>query len=346
MIASTQSRTVEIIGGGLAGLGLALGLRRVGVPVVLIEAGEYPRHRVCGEFITSLDPLTIDALGLEPLLKDSLNAGSVTWFKGPERKLSQRLPKPARCLSRFHMDESMARALVEQGGELKLRQRTPTVPAEGRVLTTGRRPATRSPYLGIKTHFTHLKLQDDLELHLGDHAYVGLTQVENGRVNVCGLFRRDSADAIKVSKQSILDTQLRTSGLDHLANRLTDAQLDPASLCTVAGLDYETIPQRDEGLQLGDQFGLIPPFTGNGMTVALQSARLAVAPLRRWSCGVIDWTAATTEIHQSLHRELAPRIRRARRLHPWLLTPRRQRWLIAIASRRLLPTRVLYNLLH
>lgn len=346
MIAPTKSRTVEIVGGGLAGLGLALGLRRVDVPVVLVEAGGYPRHRVCGEFITSLDSLTIDALGLEPLLKVALRAHSVTWFKGPERKLSQRLPEPARCLSRFHLDEGMARAFIDQGGDLKTRRRGAMIPTEGRVLTTGRRPATRSPYLGVKAHFTRLKLHDDLELHLGDHAYVGLTQVENNQVNVCGLFRRDATDASKVSKLSILDSQLRASGLDHLANRLGEAELDAASLCTVAGLDYNAAPRTGTGLQLGDQFGLIPPFTGNGMTVALQSARLAVSPLQRWSCGVIDWTTAAMEIQQSLQRELAPRIRRARRLHPWLLNPRRQRCLIAIASRRLLPTRILYHLLH
>jgi len=51
-------RSVEVVGGGLAGLSLGLALRRRGVPVTVWEAGHYPRHRVCGEFITGLDRAT------------------------------------------------------------------------------------------------------------------------------------------------------------------------------------------------------------------------------------------------------------------------------------------------
>ena len=45
---------IEIVGGGLAGLSLGLALRQQDIPVTLFEAGSYPRHRVCGEFITGL----------------------------------------------------------------------------------------------------------------------------------------------------------------------------------------------------------------------------------------------------------------------------------------------------
>src|SRR5947208_2116234 len=41
---------VSIVGGGLAGLTLGIGLRRQGIPVTIWERGQYPRHRVCGEF--------------------------------------------------------------------------------------------------------------------------------------------------------------------------------------------------------------------------------------------------------------------------------------------------------
>jgi menaquinone-9 beta-reductase len=346
MIAPAHQRTVEIIGGGLAGLGLALGLRRVGVPVVLIEAGAYPRHRVCGEFITSLDEDTIKALGLPSLLHDALPADSVTWFHGADQRLSQRLPTTALCLSRHALDDRMAQRLVELGGELRTRQRTAPEPAEGRVVASGRRRMTGSRWVGLKAHFRDLTLTDDLELHLGRNGYVGLTRIEGEKVNVCGLFERTASPPQRVSKQSVLGDQLRLSGLSALADRLERATLDPDSTCSVAGLDYGAAEPSETRLQLGDQFGLIPPFTGNGMTVALQSARIALEPLRRWSAGDASWTTTVREIHAEMRRELAPRIRRARTLHPWMLQPRRQRWLVLAARTRLLPTRLLYHLLH
>src|SRR3954469_12996095 len=80
----TAPHPVEIIGGGLAGLSLGLALRRQGVPVVLHEAGDYPRHRVCGEFITGLADATIDRLGLRPALADALRHHEVAWTIGNE----------------------------------------------------------------------------------------------------------------------------------------------------------------------------------------------------------------------------------------------------------------------
>lgn len=346
MIAAGTSRTVEIIGGGLAGLGLGLGLRRLDIPVIVTEAGSYPRHRVCGEFITSLDRETIAALDLAPLLKTALPARSVTWFHSDQARLSHALPEPALCLSRHRLDDAMARRFVELGGELVTGQRGEVNAAEGRVITTGRRPQSSSRWIGIKAHFTGLTLHDDLELHLGRGAYVGLTRIEDHRVNVCGLFARPTSLAGKAAKHSILYDQLNRVGLADLRRRLQPADCDESSLCTVAGLDYGPSEPPGDTLQLGDHFGLIPPFTGNGMTVALQSARIAVEPLRAWAAGECDWAAAVRKIHRELRRELAPRIGRARRLHPWLLQPRRQRWLVRAAGSRLLPTRFLYHLLH
>src|SRR5882724_2878130 len=56
-------RSIEIVGGGLAGLALGIGLRRHGVPVIIWEAGHYPRHRVCGEFISGRGQETLVRLG-------------------------------------------------------------------------------------------------------------------------------------------------------------------------------------------------------------------------------------------------------------------------------------------
>ena len=58
------SLPITIIGGGLAGLTLGIALRQRDVPVTLFEAGGYPRHRVCGEFICGNGIEVLRELGL------------------------------------------------------------------------------------------------------------------------------------------------------------------------------------------------------------------------------------------------------------------------------------------
>src|SRR5438270_11857207 len=94
------ARSIEIIGGGLGGLALGLALRRADVPVTLFEAGDYPRHRVCGEFITGLAASTIERLGLGPALSGALLHREVAWFHQGHSVQIQPLPAPAFGLSR------------------------------------------------------------------------------------------------------------------------------------------------------------------------------------------------------------------------------------------------------
>ena len=57
-------KPISIIGGGLAGLTLGIGLRRLGIPVTIWEAGRYPRHRLCGEFMSGRGQEVLARLGL------------------------------------------------------------------------------------------------------------------------------------------------------------------------------------------------------------------------------------------------------------------------------------------
>ena len=64
---------------------------------------------------------------------------------------------------------------------------------------------------------------------------------------------------------------------------------------------------------------MIPPFTGNGMTMAFQSALAAAEPLVRWSAGVIEWDEAAAEIRHAHRRHFARRLAWARLLQSLLL---------------------------
>jgi flavin-dependent dehydrogenase len=330
---------VEIIGGGLAGLALGIALRDRQVPVILHEAGTYPRHRVCGEFLTGWKIGPSGLPGLDAILSTALPARAVTWLEPGRPGLRHTLPEPALCISRHHLDLELARLFVHSGGELRTGSRTAPDPQPGRVLACGRRPDPSSPWVGRKEHFLGLELTDDLELHLGTNAYVGLTHVGRGTVNVCGLFPRSR-------RKTTLAMQARDCGLADLADRLAAATPVEGSACAVAGLAYRRAADNSPAVSLGDHRDLIPPFTGHGMTIALQSAATAAPHLATWAMGGTTWDEASRRMEKDFTRRFGRRIRWGQRLHPWLLDPARRRLPQTMARLRLLPLGALYRLLH
>jgi flavin-dependent dehydrogenase len=338
------TRRIEIIGGGLAGLSLGIALRRANIPVTLHEAGDYPRHRVCGEFITGLASSTIERLGLQAALAGALHHQEVAWSLGGRPPQIQQLPSAALGLSRHVLDARLAAILTEAGGELKTRSRITDITTEpGRVFSTGRRPSKDSAWLGLKAHVQGLTLTRDLEMHLGDHCYVGLARIEPNVVNVCGLFRRRS---LRGQGVALLFEYLRASGLGLLAERLERAAPRVESFCAVAalGFDRRLIPRHR--ISLGDASAMIPPFTGNGMAMAFQSAEIALEPLVNFARHRTEWTETCGVINAALRRRFRLRLASAGALHPFLLRPSRQRWFAALGRSRLLPFGPLYATMH
>jgi len=336
---------IEIVGGGLAGLSLGVALRRSGVPVTLFETGHYPRHRVCGEFITGLDAMTTARLGLAPFLADALHHREVAWFIGGGEQPArlQRLPLPALGLSRHVLDARLADAFIALGGDLRTDTRVTDQGARpGRVFTTGRR-AGKSPWMGLKIHAHGLPLIRDLELHLGERTYVGLARIEGGAVNICGLFHRRK---ISAKGPALLLDYLHAAGLGALAARLASAELDSASLCAVAAVGFDRRVAVGDRIALGDAGAMIPPFTGNGMAMAFQSAATALDPLIAYARGECVWPETCRKIHSGLRRRFRVRLAAAAVLHPFLLQPRRQRLLGPLARAGLLPLRAFYAALH
>jgi flavin-dependent dehydrogenase len=337
-------RTIEIIGGGLSGLSLGIALRRAGVPVVLHEAGDYPRHRVCGEFIAGLEPRTLDTLGVATELSGALRHAEVAWTIGERPPQIQRLPSPALALSRHALDARLARTFTTSGGELRTGSRViDHASVEGRVFATGRRRATEPRWIGLRIHVSNLALTRELEMHLGAHCYVGLARIEADTVNVCGLFRRRE---LRAQGLTLLLDYLRAAGLRSLAARLASATIDAGSFCAVAALGFDRRVNTSDQICLGDAGAMIPPFTGNGMAMAFQSAEIALPAVRAYARGEIGWSHACRVTSIALRQRFRVRLASAGALHPFLLRPHRQRWFAALGRARLLPFGPLYAALH
>jgi len=340
-----MSLPISIIGGGLAGLALGNGLRLAGVDVRLVEAGHYPRHHVCGEFLTGLRLEGMNELGIRSCFEGSLSHSEVAWFRKDQLIRTYQLPTPALGISRFTLDHRLALLFRERGGCLLEGERQREVPAEGSVWATGRDPR-KGGFTGLKAHWRGVELKSDLEVHLGRQAYVGLSRVEAGAVNVCGLFRRIATGSFPSFEERFYAT-LRNAGLPGLVNRLRKGSPDPESICSVSGLGYGSRrPETADRLELGDRHAMIPPFTGHGMTIALESAASVLPFLKEYADGGSDWQACVHAAHLAQCKQFSRRRRIATRLHPFLLHSPGQLLLACFARARVLPFGTVYGLTH
>ena len=336
-------KEVTIVGGGLTGLSLGIALRRARVPVILHEAGQYPRHRVCGEFINGVGEETLARLGIADLFSGVLLHEETNWFLGRECIYEGRLERPALGISRKRLDLELATRFQELGGQLHTGSRQKEEVAEGHVWAAGRKLERNSRWLGLKVHVRKLTDRRGLEMHLGRHGYAGLAPIEGGRVNVCGLFRNHRYGGRGLE---LLWNCLVANGLGDLAGRLRGADPDADSFLGVSAFSFGLQSGAENLLTLGDAESMIPPFTGNGMSMAFEAAEIAVDPLRRYAGGTVCWMGALRDIRGSLRKRFRRRLFTARVLHPLLLT-RSGRSLLAGAARSgALPFRTLSRILR
>lgn len=314
---------ITIAGGGLAGLALGIALRLRGVEVELHEALAYPRHRVCGEFVSGVESPTLSRLGIAECLADAEKLGSAEWSDASGRLGS--LMVSGLGISRWRLDERLQRRFRELGGRLATGSRI--APAEGVVWCAGR-PRREGPWIGLKCHARGLALSADLEMFTGTNGYLGLARIEDGLVNICGLFRRSEARGAKGA--ALLIAAVRAGGLEGLARRLESAGLDESSFCGVAG--FRTGHQRGPEFSIGDAAWMIPPFTGNGMSMAFESAECALGPALDYASGKKSWGEAAKDCARAQRRRFRRRMVAAVAMH-WFLTNRAGRGLASVFGR-------------
>jgi flavin-dependent dehydrogenase len=310
-------KPITIIGGGLAGLSAGIALRTRGVPVTLIEAGRYPRHRVCGEFISGAGWQFLEEIQFAEVVSANriLCAQDAAFFSAQRLLRIQSLPFPARCISRFILDAALCARYQELGGELRENERwRGKITSEGFVCASGRRahPVERGwRWFGLKLHARNVLLQADLEMHLAPDSYVGLCRLADGAVNVCGLFRRRLNDPSRGSSME----WLRGAPGSPLSRRLEHAEFEEDSFCSVAGLSLRPQAIDADICRIGDALTMIPPITGNGMSMAFESAQLAVEPLVSYARGQSSWPDTSRRIADALKKQFTRRLRWASLLH-------------------------------
>ena len=279
-------------------------LARGGARPLLVDRDAEPGDALCGGFLGWRTIERLRDLGLDPAVLGARPVEQVVLF-GPGRPLEQRLPRPARGLSRKALDTRLRELAVAAGAELTIetvreidglavRGRACEWQCESLFLATGKhdvrggaRPRDGDdPALGLRLRLRPSpglarRLAGRIELHLFDRGYGGIVLHEDGSANVC-LALRKSLLAEHGGEPHRLLAALATRH-PHFALRL-EADWREVRVDTIGAVPYgwstrETIP----GLfRLGDQAAVIPSLAGEGIDIALASGAAAA---RAWLAG-------------------------------------------------------------
>jgi len=293
-------KEINIAGGGIAGLSLGIALRRQNVPVVVHEAGSYPRDKVCGGIVHGVAPSVFDELGVsEFFLKKAIRINSVAFYNNGEKLVQIPFPPGAYSISRRELDWFLAKKLEEEGGRLQTHSRVRTI-GEGVVLATGRSVTPHVNgwrYFGLKCLVSNVQIDPTvLQLHFFENGYIGLASTGPGEANLCGLFR----SRLPVSElKSQWQQYLKGPSGSPLSETLQKATFESQSLHTMAGLSAKPAKVPNCPIRIGDAASMIAPFTGRGMAIAFQTALLAAPPITNYARGEVSWSSAGDAIARS-----------------------------------------------
>lgn len=266
-------RTVDVVGGGPAGAMAALAAMREGAAVRIFEKSSFPRHKVCGEFLSPAILTLLHRAGcgnaflqLRPavLREMELHFGM--------RVIRHRLPEPAFGLSRYELDRLLLQHAASEGAAVMREHWSATAHAGTAILAAGRgsiAPASGRLF-GFKAHFTG-PVNDAVELYFFENCYVGVSAIEDGATNVCGLAPEQALRAAGFHPGELLQRCLP------LAERLRplDRSIDWLVTGPLVFSERLSQPSDQATYRAGDSLGFIDPFTGSGILNAMLTGELA-----------------------------------------------------------------------
>lgn len=294
-----KQRDVIIAGGGLSGLVAAIHLSRAGLDVTLFEKQPFPQHKVCGEYVSNevipyLQWLDADPAVLKPTAINKFQFSSLSG-----KLVTAKLPLGGFGISRYAFDQFLLEKAVQNGctviqdkvtdisddnGRLKVRtashgefQARIVIGAYGkRTIIDHQLNRTfiqhKSPWLAVKAHYTGSFDDDLVALHQFKGGYCGASRIENNQINICYLTNYQSFKNFKNLDDFQEQVLFKNQRLKSLLQDCTITTAVPLSISQISFENKETV--KNNVLMIGDAAGLIHPLCGNGMAMAIHSAKL------------------------------------------------------------------------
>jgi flavin-dependent dehydrogenase len=322
-----------VAGAGPAGSACAITAARAGAHVLLLEKDRFPRHKVCGEFVSSESLDLLDGLLGKTKLSAHMLVNSARFFVDGKR-LSLPVSPAAQSIPRYELDAALFQAAQSAGAitregitihEVKSKavfQVTTSensLTAKAVVNTTGRWSkltqfdvSGKEKCLGLKAHFSESSPPSSVDLYFFPGGYCGVTPVDGNSVNACAMVRADVARSLEEVFAQEPELRRRSQSWRALFPDVTTSPL------------YFREPETEaNGMMLaGDAAGFIDPFAGDGISLALQSGVLAAKTILPFLAGKCSWEQTLDEYRTSYHRRFVPAFRNAARLRTAFAGPR------------------------
>jgi flavin-dependent dehydrogenase len=329
-----------VIGGGPAGLAAAVTAARLGAHVLLLERGKYPRHKVCGEFVSA------ESLGiLTSLLQETSSFQS---WPVPSPKITQGrlfidgsvleapIDPPAASIPRIALDAALWNAAITAGVDARQQQSVQSITGDGQfIVSTGTdRFEARSvinasgrwsnlstinvqetngsgaKWLGLKAHFVEPTTSNSVDLYFFKGGYCGVqplgadTNQSETRINACAMVRSDVANSLAQVFSLHPALQDRSSQWRQATELVATSPL----------IFRKPNPERDGMLLAGDAAGFVDPFVGDGISLALRSGVMAASSLQGFFAGEHSLADARHRYCLDYKRQLIPVFRISSRI--------------------------------
>ena len=290
---------VLIIGGGLAGLTAAIHLSQKNLKVTLIEKSAYPRHKVCGEYISNEILPYLKWLGAAVSELNPTHISKFEFSTNSGKAATTTLPLGGFGISRYALDNFLYQKAIaanctiikENVTDVSFKNDFFTVTTSNENITAkivlgafGKRSnvdqvldrnffAKKSPWLAVKAHYSGNFDNDLVALHNFKGGYCGVSKVENDIINICYL-----ADYVTFKQyKNIEDYQQNVLYKNkHLKAVFENSTLLFDKPLTISQISFDKKKAVENHIiMIGDTAGLIHPLCGNGMAMAIHSAKIA-----------------------------------------------------------------------
>lgn len=336
-----------VAGGGPAGSAAAITAARSGARVLLLEKDRFPRHKVCGEFVSPESLRLLHALLAGEPFAALPKINSARIFVNHE-SLAIPVSPPAQSIPRYDLDNTLLAAAKNAGAEVReetaVRQVLPgklfsvsigedTLKSRAVVNATGRwshltrfKVAEKDKWIGLKAHFIEASPPHSVDLYFFRGGYCGVQPVSETAINACAMVRAETANSLE-----------QVFAMHPALWRRSRDWEQQFSTVSTSALYFRRPQTEDRGMLLaGDSAAFIDPFVGDGISLALHSGVLAGESLLPFFAGRASLAEAHQRYGSTYQKRLAPAFRNAARLRRLISAPA---WLrsgaMALAGTRL-----------